>query len=60
MPVHWLLRLTHWARHPPSPRRIGLILAVIAACLLLGGIEWLWGWPEALGVERVGRGVIPR
>ena len=25
MNIHWLLRLTHWVRHPPSPRRMALI-----------------------------------
>lgn len=44
----WLLRMARWARNPPSPARVKLVLGVVAACLILAGIEWIWGWPEAL------------
>lgn len=53
MNPNWLLRMAKWARHPPSPGRVKLVLAVIAACLVLAGIEWLWGWPEALTPNRI-------
>ncbi|MCP1168227.1 hypothetical protein [Limimaricola litoreus] len=56
MNIHWLLRLTHWVRHPPSPRRMALIAGVVALCLLLVSIERFVGWPEALSVTPVGRG----
>lgn len=55
MNIHWLLRLAHWARHPPSPRQMALIAGVILLCLLLVGIERTWGWPEALTVRPGGR-----
>ncbi|WPY95223.1 hypothetical protein T8T21_03595 [Limimaricola variabilis] len=60
MNIHWLLRLAHWARHPPSPGRVALILAVILACLVLVGVERIWGWPEALTVAPFGRGPLLR
>ncbi len=47
--------MARWARHPPSPRRVALVLAVVAACLLLVGAEHLWGWPEGLAVNRMQR-----
>ncbi len=51
----WFLRMAEWARHPPSPGRVKLVVAVVAVCLVLAGIEWLWGWPEALTVDRIRR-----
>jgi hypothetical protein len=51
----WLLRMARWARHPPSPRRVALVLGVAAACLLLAGIEHFWGWPQALTVNALRR-----
>lgn len=51
MNLTWLLRMARWARHPPSPRRVKLVLGVAAACLLLWGIEQIWGWPDWLMVN---------
>ncbi|MEY3960286.1 MAG: hypothetical protein RIR14_940 [Pseudomonadota bacterium] len=52
MNLTWLLRMTKWARRPPSPARVKLVLGVVALCLALWGIELVWGWPEALTVNR--------
>ena len=46
-PRHFL-RMSKWARHPPSSRRVKLLLAVIAACLALYAVERWIGWPEFL------------
>lgn len=35
------LRMARWARHPPSPARVRLVAGVVAACLVLAGLEWL-------------------
>jgi hypothetical protein len=51
MNLNWLLRMAKWARHPPSPQRVKLVLAVIAICFALWGVELLWGWPDALTVN---------
>ncbi|WP_342741829.1 hypothetical protein [Thalassovita taeanensis] len=40
--------MSKWARHPPSARRVKLLLAVIAACLALYAVERWIGWPEFL------------
>ncbi|MFZ5963777.1 hypothetical protein ACOXXX_12550 [Thalassococcus sp. BH17M4-6] len=48
----WLLRMSRWARNPPSARQVKLVLAIIAVCLVLYGIERWIGWPDALSVER--------
>lgn len=47
----WLLRMAKWARRPPSPAMVKLVLAVIAGGAVLWGIEQIWGWPEALTVN---------
>ncbi|MGB3279935.1 MAG: hypothetical protein WBA92_12145 [Pseudorhodobacter sp.] len=44
----WLLRMSKWVRNPPSPTRVKLVLGVILICLLVFGIEYFFGWPEAL------------
>lgn len=47
----WLIRMSRWARNPPPPRKVALVLAVVAACLAIWGVEQIWGWPEALTVR---------
>ncbi|MHC0052839.1 hypothetical protein [Actibacterium sp. D379-3] len=42
------LRMARWGRRPPSEKRVKLVLAVIALCLVLFGIERLVGWPDWL------------
>ncbi|WP_102107172.1 hypothetical protein [Oceaniglobus roseus] len=60
MNLHWLLRAAQWARHPPSPRRVKLVLAVIAICLILLAIEHFVGWPEALSLDPARRAPVLR
>ena len=49
----WLLRAKRWAQHPPSARRVALVMGVIAVCLAIAGAEALWGWPDWLRVNRL-------
>lgn len=51
MNPNWLLRMSKWARHPPSMGRVKLVLSVIAFCLALVAIERWIGWPEWLAVN---------
>lgn len=51
MNLTWLLRMAKWVRHPPSPKKAMLIMVVVALCFLIFGIEYFFGWPEALTVE---------
>jgi hypothetical protein len=50
----WLVRAARWARRPPSERQVKLIFGVIALCLVLAGIEWLYGFPDWLVPQRIG------
>ncbi len=58
MGFHWLLRMSMWARNPPSKERVMLVLGVIAVCLALYGIERWFGWPDWLTSEMTPRGRI--
>lgn len=46
-----LIRAKRWAEHPPSGRTVAITLGIVAACLVLAGIEWLFGWPDWLTVN---------
>lgn len=48
----WLVRMSRWLRHPPSMRRVILVFSVVAICLGIFAFEKLFGWPDALTVER--------
>ncbi|QYZ71269.1 hypothetical protein [Neotabrizicola shimadae] len=51
----WLLRMSQWARNPPSARMATVILVVVLLCLSLVAVEHIWGWPDWLTVNRVPR-----
>ena len=57
LPLHWLMRMRRWAQHPPSPSRVKLVLAVVAACAALFVLERYVGLPDWMAVERIDRGV---
>ena len=42
----WLLRASRWARNPPSAKRVKLVLAVIAACVAIAGMQHFGLWPD--------------
>lgn len=52
----WILRAKRWVQQPPSGRRVALVLGIVAVCLILYGIEAIWGWPEALTPNNRRRG----
>jgi hypothetical protein len=47
----WLMRMSQWARNPPSWQRVVFVLSIIAACLAAGLYEYFYGWPDALTVQ---------
>lgn len=51
-----LLRMSKWARRPPSEARVKLLIGIIVVCLALAGIEWLVGWPDWLTLNGDPRG----
>ncbi len=56
----WFLRMSKWARHPPSAKRVMLVLSIIATGLVVWAVERWIGWPDALTAERLPRGAILR
>ena len=47
------MRMSKWARNPPSAKRVKLVFAVVAICVLLVAIEKLFGMPEWMQIERI-------
>ncbi|WP_322865898.1 hypothetical protein U5922_006640 [Aquicoccus sp. G2-2] len=45
------LRMSRWARHPPSATRVKLVAAILAVMLVVAGIEHFIGWPEFLTLD---------
>ena len=46
------LRMAKWARRPPSWERVVLFAAVVVICLVIAGVEFLFGWPNWATIER--------
>jgi len=46
MNPRWLLRMSRWARNPPSQSRVLLVAAAVAICLALYAFEHFFGWPD--------------
>lgn len=56
MNQRWLLRMARWAHNPPSAGRVKLVLGVVAVALALVGLEYVFGCPEWLQLNRpIGR-----
>jgi len=60
MNMRHLLRMAKWARHPPSAKRVKLVVGVVVICLVLVAIERWIGLPDWLQMEPQGRMRIPR
>lgn len=53
-------RMAKWARKPPSEKQVKLFAAIVVICLVLFGIERIFGWPEWLTMENTPSGRIAR
>lgn len=54
-PMHWLMRASQWARHPPSPGRVRLVLAVVAIAAAIVILDKTGYWPDWARMERMRR-----
>lgn len=45
------LRMSRWARNPPSEARVKLVFAIIALCVCLYLVERFIGWPDSLRIN---------
>lgn len=50
-PLRHFLRMSRWARHPPPAWKVKLVFAILAAALLVAGIEAFIGWPDVLTLD---------
>jgi len=55
MNPNWLLRMSRWARNPPSTTRVKLVFGAIILALLIFGLEWMEWWPDWATAERFPR-----
>lgn len=53
MNLVWFMRMARWARRPPSAGRVKLVLAILALCLALAGIEAAGLWPDWATAQRM-------
>lgn len=60
MNLRHMLRMSKWARNPPSEKKVKLVIGIIVICLILFAIERWIGVPEWLQMEPQRRGRIPR
>jgi len=60
MNLRHLLRMSKWARKPPSDRRVKLVIAIVVICLILFSIERWIGVPDWLQMELPRGGKISR
>jgi len=55
MNLIWLVRMSNWVRHPPSMRRLRIVLVVALIVIAIVGLEWAGLWPEWAQMERAPR-----
>lgn len=60
MNLRHLLRMSKWARNPPSEKKVKLVIGIIVICLILFAIERWIGVPDWMQMELPRRGRIPR
>lgn len=48
----WFLRMKRWVQHPPSKRRVQLVVGVICVCFALYGLEQFGLLPEWMQADR--------
>jgi hypothetical protein len=61
MNMLWFLRMSQWVRRPASAWRVKLVLGIVAACLILYGIERFAGFPNLIDPKNLpgGRLAVP-
>ena len=42
----WFLRMSRWARNPPSAKRVKFVFAIIAVGVAIWGVEYMGWWPD--------------
>ncbi len=50
--LNWLIRASRWARNPPSPRMVKMVLAINAQGLAIKGLEHFGQNPDRAQMDR--------
>ena len=53
--MRMFLRMSRWARNPPTEKRVIFVFSVIAICLVIGLVEWLGLWPDWATADKLKR-----
>ncbi|MFK7743970.1 MAG: hypothetical protein AB8B47_02860 [Roseobacter sp.] len=53
MNIAWLMRMSMWARRPPSRAKIKLAAIVFAGVAVVFGLEYFGFWPDAMTAQRM-------
>lgn len=56
----WLIRASRWARKPPSMKMVILVFSILAAGLVMVGLEKLDLWPEWATMDKPRGPKLPR
>ncbi len=54
--IGWFLRAKRWAKKPPSAKTVKFVICILIICIILWAFEYIWGLPEWMQVNRIGRG----
>ena len=52
--------MSRWARNPPSPRMVKLVLSIVAVAAAIYLVERHLGWPEWMTVDNTRGRLMPR
>ncbi|MEX0285968.1 MAG: hypothetical protein AB3N23_15280 [Paracoccaceae bacterium] len=53
--MRMFIKMSQWARNPPSEKRVKLVAAIVLICALIWLSEWLGFWPDWATAERMRR-----
>jgi len=53
MNIRHLLRMSKWARRPPSKQRMILLAVVLSLSLTVYGLDYFGYWPDWATAERI-------
>jgi hypothetical protein len=48
----WFVRAAKWGRHPPSDKRVKLVIFVVLVLLGVAALEYFGLWPDWATAER--------
>ncbi len=50
--MRWFLRMSRWARNPPSQKKARMVAIIFLICLAIWAIEYMGLWPDWATAQR--------